>query len=127
MHGRANGTPACQYDDDDNGTQAGLNPALIAQGDHAVQRIVTAIEASPLWHKSRSAIVLVWDENDSSPGTPNRVAAIVETSYGPHARRSKTFYTHYSLTRTLDGAFGLPCLNHACDEGVEVMADLFGK
>ncbi|MFX9081378.1 hypothetical protein ABTN40_20095, partial [Acinetobacter baumannii] len=40
MHGRANAAPACQYDNDDNGSQAGLNPALIAQGDHAVQRIV---------------------------------------------------------------------------------------
>lgn len=127
MHGRANAGSACQYDNDDNGSQSGLNPALIAQGDHAVQRLVTAIEASPAWHKTRSALVLVWDENDSSPGTPNRVPAIVETSYGGHGRRSKVFYTHYSLTRTLDAAFGLPCLNHACDPDVAVMADLFAK
>ncbi len=127
MHGRGNASAACQYDDDDNGTQSGLNPALIAQGDHAVQRLVTAIEASPIWHKSRSAIVLVWDENDTSPGTPNRVAAVVETNYGRHPRRSNRFYTHFSLTRTLDAAFGLPCLNHACDAGVEAMSDLFAR
>src|SRR5579862_2453928 len=29
MHGRGNGTVFCGYDPDDNGTQAGLNPALI--------------------------------------------------------------------------------------------------
>ena len=127
MHGRNNAGAACQYDDDDNGSQTGLNPALIAQGDHTVQRIVTAIEASPLWNKSHSAIVLTWDENDSSPGNPNRVAAIVETSYGAGKRRSQRFYTHYSLTRTLDAAFGLPCLNHACDKDVETMSDLFAQ
>ena len=39
--------------------------------------------------------------------------------------QSAHFYDHYSLTKTLDAAFKLPCLNHACDPGVEVMADLF--
>jgi hypothetical protein len=49
----------------------------------------------------------------------------VETNYGPSRIKSDVFYDHYSLTKTLDGAFGLPCLNHACDAGVQVMADLF--
>ncbi len=46
MHGRGNGTAFCNYDADDNGTQTGLNPSLILQGDQSVQRIVTAIKAS---------------------------------------------------------------------------------
>ena len=125
MHGRGNGTAFCNFDADDNGTQTGLNPSLILQGDLAVQRIVTAIKASPAWSESRSAIVIVWDENDYSRVTSNQVVTIVDTNYGEHGIQSARFYDHYSLTKTLDAAFKLPCLNHACDQGVEVMSDLF--
>jgi phosphatidylinositol-3-phosphatase len=125
QHGRSNGTAFCNTDADDNGTQTGLNPSLILQGDLSVQRIVTAIKASPVWRNSKSAIVILWDENDYSTFTKNQVVLIVDTNYGPSHLTSSTFYTHYSLTKTLDGAFGLPCLNHACDAGVEVMSDLF--
>ena len=125
QHGRGNGTAFCNYDADDNGTQTGLNPSLILEGDLAVQRIVTAIKASPVWSESRSAIVILWDENDYSTRTSNQVVLIVDTNYGSHHVRSSRFYDHYSLTKTLDAAFRLPCLNHACDAGVEVMSDLF--
>jgi hypothetical protein len=127
MHGRGNGTAFCNYDADDNGTQTGLNPSLILQGDLAVERVMTAIKASPVWQNSKSAIVVLWDENDYSTKTTNQVVAIVDTNYGKHRVKSPTFYTHYSLTKTLDGAFGLPCLNHACDAKVPVMADLFSE
>jgi len=40
--------------------------------------------------------------------------------------KSGKYYTHFSLTKSLDGAFGLACLNHACDPKVNVMSDLFG-
>ena len=125
MHGRGNGTAFCNYDADDNGTQTGLNPSLIMEGDLALQRVVTAIKASPVWQNSKSAIVVLWDENDYSTRTTNQVVTIVDTNYGAHKIRSNQYYTHYSLMRSLEGAFGLPCLNHACDKGVEVMADLF--
>ncbi len=125
MHGRGNGTAFCNFDADDNGTQQGLNPTLILQGDLALQRIVTAIKASRVWSDSRSAIVILWDENDYSRITTNQVVAIVDTNYGDRGVASTRFYDHYSLTKTLDAAFRLPCLNHACDAGVEVMSDLF--
>jgi len=125
QHGRGNGTAFCNYDADDNGTQLGLNPSLIMQGDLSVQRIVTAIKASPVWRDSRSAIVILWDENDYSTLTSNQVVFLVETNYRDRRAQSSKFYDHYSLTKTLDAAFRLPCLNHACDPGVEVMSDLF--
>jgi hypothetical protein len=125
MHGRGNGTAFCNFDADDNGSQQGLNPSLILQGDLALQRIVTAIKASPVWSESRSAIVIVWDENDYSTRTSNQVVFMVDTNYGPHGLHSANFYDHYSLTKTLDGAFGLRCLNHACDAGVQAISDLF--
>ena len=58
--------PFCNGDPNDNGTQVGLNPGLMAAGDMTVQQIVTAIKASPVWTKGQTAIVIVWDESDYS-------------------------------------------------------------
>jgi len=128
QHGRSNGTAFCGFDPTDNGTQAGLNPALIMLGDQAVQKIVSAIHASQVWRRGHTAIVVIWDENDYSqqPNT-NQVVAIVDTNYGFHELQSGEFYTHYSLLRSIEGGFGLPCLNHACDAGTKAMSDLFGQ
>jgi hypothetical protein len=126
QHGRGNAGPACDYDPSSTGTQVGLNPALIYLGDTAIRTLVNAIHASPAWKEGRSAIVVLWDENDYS-GTPNtnQVLVIVDTNYGVTGVRSTKPYTHFSLLKTLEAGFGLPCLNHACDAGVSVMSDLF--
>lgn len=128
QHGRGNGTAFCNFDPNSNGTKAGLNPALILLGDQAVQKIVTAIHSSPLWTTGNSAIVVVWDENDYAvQPVINKVVAIVDTNYGVHATTSGQFYTHFSLLRSIEGGFGLPCLNHACDAGTLTMTDLFAQ
>jgi len=127
QHGRGNGTAFCAFDPDDNGTQGGLNPALIQAGDQTVERLVNAIHASPAWKDgSRSAIVMVWDENDyfTAPET-NKVVLTVDKNYGTQGKTSSVMYTHFSLLRSMESAFVLPCLNHACDSNVKVMSDLF--
>ena len=130
QHGRGNAGAFCNYDPNDNGTQAGLNPALIYAGDVTVRKLVQAIKASKAWKDDdrRSAIVVLWDENDYStvPNT-NQVMLIVDTNYGPHGIVSGKRYNHYSLLKTIEGALGLPCLNHACDANVDVMSDLFAE
>ena len=126
QHGRGNAGAFCNYDPVSNGTQAGLNPALIYRGDVAVQRLVTEIKNSRAWKQGRNAIVVLWDENDySTAPNVNQVLAIVDTNYGNHGIQSSGFYTHFSLLKSLEAGFGLPCLNHACDEHVKVMSDLF--
>ena len=128
QHGRSNGTAFCNSDPNDNGTQAGLNPALVILGDQEVQKLVTAIHASPAWTRGRNAIVVIWDENDYSvQPIVNKVVAIVDTNYGVHERQSAQFYTHFSLLRTIEGGFGIPCLNHACDATTNTISDLFGE
>jgi hypothetical protein len=128
QHGRSNGGVFCNYDPSDNGTQNGLNPALIQVGDSAVQSIVTAIKASPAWMKGNNAIVITWDENDYSvKPIINQVVTIVDTSYGVHGVQSGRFYTHFNLLNTMELGFGLPCLNHACDKTAYPMTDLFAK
>ena len=128
QHGRGNGTVFCGYDPNDNGTQAGLNPALIILGDQAVEKIVTSIHDSPAWHKGHAAIVVVWDENDYAvQPIINKVVTIVDTNYGFHEITSGQFYTHFSLLRSIEGGLGLPCLNHACDASNKAMTDLFDE
>jgi hypothetical protein len=130
QHGRGNAGPFCNYDPDPAGTagtQAGANPALIMRGDVAVRKLVTAIKSSPAWSEGNNAIVVLWDENDYSvaPNT-NQVALIVDTNYGKGGKQSGTYYNHFSLLKSIESGFGLPCLNHACDADVQVMSDLFG-
>ncbi|HTR04623.1 MAG TPA: alkaline phosphatase family protein, partial [Thermoanaerobaculia bacterium] len=126
QHGRGNAGPGCSEDPDDNGTQNGLNPGLINIGDQTLNSLIQVIHASPAWNWGRNAIVLTWDENDYS-ATPNvnRVLLTVETNYGVGGVKSNNFYTHFSMLKTLEAGFGLPCLNHACDSNVAVMSDLF--
>lgn len=127
QHGRGNGGSQCDFDPVTDGSQAGLNPALIYVGDLTLRTIVAAIHRSPAWWQGRNAIVVLWDENDYSfvPNL-NQVLVIVDTNYGTHGVTSSKFYTHFSLLRTIEGGFGLPCLNHACDASTKTMSDLFG-
>jgi hypothetical protein len=145
QHGRGNADKFCAFDFGDvngftNGDQSQLNPGLIQQGDTTIERLVKAIHASRVWRDSRSAIVIVWDENDYSgiPTTPqglfpeknqNKVVLTVETSRDrdDSSVQSRKYYNSFSLLKSLEAAFGLPCLNHACDAGVNVMSDLFGR
>ena len=91
-----------------------------------VEKLVNAIHSSPAWRDDRSAIVLVWDENDySTAPNINQVVVIVDTNYGRHGVSSGHRYTHFSLLKSMEAAFELPCLNHACDRDVDVMSDLF--
>jgi len=135
QHGRGNGDAFCAFDFGANtagltfGTQIGLNPGLILQGDVTVERLVKSIKASRVWHEGRNAIVIVWDENDYSgisttpnglfpPQNQNKVVLTVDTNHGRDAGvQSGTYYNSFSLLRSLEAGFGLPCLNHACDRG----------
>ena len=113
MHGAGERDEAC-----------GNRIALIEVGDATVRELVQAIHASPAWQTGHNALVVVWDEN-SDGSKPNRVPLIVETSDGVHGVVSERPYSHFSLLKTLEAGFHLPCLNHACDPTVLLIQDLF--
>jgi hypothetical protein len=70
----------------------------------------------------------MWDENDYSiKPNNNQVVVIVDTNYGKHAVKSNNRYNHYSVLKSLEAGFELPCLNHACDKNVGAMTDLFAR
>ncbi len=112
MHSAPGGSAFCTDD-----------ASTIRMGDRSVQKLITAIKGSPAWREGNNAIFVVWDENDYS-ATPNQVVTIVDTNYGVKGTMSNKPYTHFSLLKTLETSFGLRCLNHACDNNVQVMSDL---
>jgi hypothetical protein len=103
------------------------NEVQCAPGSNAGELNIDGVR-SRVWIQGRTAIVVLWDENDYSiaPST-NRVLTIVDSNFGPHGRSSNTSYNHFSLLESIESGLRLPCLNHACDTSVEVMSDLFVK
>jgi phosphatidylinositol-3-phosphatase len=96
----------------------------IAQGDAALSILIPSIKSSTAWKQGNNAIVVVWDENDFS-SSPNQVVTIVDTNYGLGGKTSNVKYNHFSLLKTIEAGFGLDYLNHAADQNVKVMSDLF--
>ena len=105
----------CNFDPTSNGTQAGLNPALIYLGDVTLQRIVTAIKASPAWSNGKNAIVVVWDENDYSLA-PNINQVLADRGHQLRfARQKERELLHSLLAAEVDrrrnwAALPEPCL-----------------
>jgi phosphatidylinositol-3-phosphatase len=112
---------------------------LISTGDAYVGQLVAMITHSETWEHGRDAIVITWDEDDFSdqgqPGTGccgadpggGHVVTIVITNFSHHHVVDNTPYNHYSLLLSLEQAFGLACLQNACDaaDGVKPMTPLF--
>jgi hypothetical protein len=66
--------------------------------------------------------------NETSPPVFNFLAEIDGVKSVPASKNisGKTIADQLAERgMSLEGIFGLPCLNHACDAGVEVMSDLF--
>jgi hypothetical protein len=135
MHGMTpgKGVPAdCGYD----------SKGLIPRGDAMAGKLVTQIQASPLWKgPGNTAIVVTFDENDGTVDKPNtccvtntdghnpgggHIATVVITNHGPRGVSDPTPYDHYSLLRTIEDALTLDGhLLHAGDATVVPMAQLF--
>jgi phosphatidylinositol-3-phosphatase len=112
--------------------------ANISAGDTYVGDTVNQVMSSPMWIDGNNAIVITWDEDDFSdqgllgtgccganPGG-GHVATIVIRNHGNLAHiEDNTAYNHYSLLRTMESAFGLPCLADACASVVPTMNPLF--
>jgi hypothetical protein len=118
-------------------------PGLIRRGDAEVGALVRALQATPAWRSNENvAIVVTFDEGSGrtregccgvTPGAASNyggghIPTIVITNHGPRGLHDPTPYSHYSLLRTLEDAFGLSeHLGRAADVkgGVVPMAPLF--
>ena len=84
-----------------------MHDCPVATGDQWLAREVPRILQSPAFTQQHSLLIVTFDEGD---GSTNTVACIFA---GPAAKRgvtSATAYSHYSILRTLEVAWGLPAL-----------------
>lgn len=108
---------------------SGLDHSIIKLGDNYLRNTVSEITESNVWRTQKSALVIMWDENDyssangccHSPTGVNGVVlggsnapAMVLTSRGSEHFVSNTPYNHYSLLATIEQLWGLGCLENAC-------------
>ena len=128
------GAPDCGY------PKSGLDHSVICLGDQYLRQTVEAIRAAPIW-KDDTAIVIVWDEDDYAgasgiKGSPigrngavlggARAPLIVVTSKAAApARKIDTPFNHYNLLATLEAAYGVDCLGHACGAKDALIEGLF--
>lgn len=97
-----------------------MHNCSVGTGDAWLAREVPRILTSPAFTKQRSLLVLTWDEGSR---LTNHVPLIFA---GPAAKRQFTSdvrYTHYSLLRTIEAAWGLSPLT-GNDAAAPVMNDL---
>jgi hypothetical protein len=120
-------------------------PGLIRRGDRYLGKLVSRIQASPVWNlRQNVAIVITFDEGSSDTregccGIDPHSAAnfggghiptIVITNHGPRGAVDSTPYSHYSLLHTIEDAFGIhEYLRHAGDtsKGVRSIVPLFRR
>jgi phosphatidylinositol-3-phosphatase len=111
-----------------------MHSGTVAAGDAWLHRLVDRLPANPLWGQD-TRLVVVFDESSrrdvrsccAGLGRGGRIPAIV---FGPRIPRGRdpTPYTHYSLLRSIEAAFGLPFLGHAGDPAsatIPALADPF--
>jgi phospholipase C len=97
-----------------------MHSCSVAAGDRWLGANVPRILASPAFTRQRSLLVITFDEGDAADNVVPCVFA------GPAARRGvavATPFTHYSLLRTVEEAWGLPPMT-ANDAGAAPMSGL---
>lgn len=145
MHGLSNPLAPCGGPDDTDAND-------VKRGDDETFWLVSAITGSETWSKGRNALFVVFDEGngpltcpkynpdtatDVQPGTllpgpdcydpknfNDKVVLIAITNYGIRHVVDNSFYSHYSLLKTVEEAFGLPYLGHANDPSTKTLASL---
>jgi len=99
-----------------------MHDCSVATGDTWLSTNLPPILASPAFTQQKSLLVLVFDEDDGTEG--NRVVAILAGSGVKVGFQSNVSYTHYSLLRTIEWAWGLNPLT-SNDTAASPLSDFF--
>jgi len=92
------------------------------QADAFLRRFVPRITGSSAWNDS-GVLLIVWDEGKESGD--NHIPALVISPLVGRGFRSAVRHDHYSLLRTIEEAWSLPCLVNACQ--ANTLAEFFGE
>jgi phosphatidylinositol-3-phosphatase len=129
--------PACAF------PASGLDHSIIKLGDNYLRQSVGEITESNVWRTQKSALVIMWDENDytgangccHSPigvdghvlGGASAPALVLTSRDQQQFVDSTTPYNHYSLLATIQQLWGLGCLESSCNfSQSQLMTKFFG-
>ena len=90
-----------------------MHDCSTATGDAWLASFLPAVLANPAY-QNNGLVLITFDEGSTGVGGGGRVATIVISPLGKPAFRSGIAHDHYSLLHTIQVAWGLPCLAHAC-------------
>lgn len=86
-----------------------MHNGTTAQGDAFMKSLVPRILGSDAWRQD-GVLFIAWDEGQGGDHVP----LIVLSPLTPAGMNSDVHYDHYSLLRSIEDSFGLPCLASAC-------------
>jgi hypothetical protein len=93
-----------------------------ATSDQFLASFVPKILNSTAWQQG-GVLFLAWDEGTTNEGGGGHVPLIVISSLVARGFQSSVQHDHYSILRTVEDAWGLPCLGLACQ--ATNLADFF--
>ena len=99
-----------------------MHDCSVTTGDQWLATFVPRITSSASFQNS--ALFITWDEGTTTVGGGGHVPTVVVSPLTSIGYQSATAHTHYSLLRTVQDAWGLPCLNLTC--GASNMGEFFG-
>jgi hypothetical protein len=89
-----------------------MHDCSIATGDRFLRSFLPTILRSAAF--ADGVVFLTFDEGTSGAGGGGKVATLVISPLAKPRFTSAVRHTHYSLLRTIEAAWGLPCLANAC-------------
>jgi acid phosphatase len=106
-----------------------MHDCSVSTGDKWVKTVVSKILASPAW-KQNGVLFITFDEGSTDTSccqlaAGGQVVTLVISPLGKPAYTSSTPYSHYSLLRTIEDAWGLPPLANAACNCSAPMAEFF--
>ena len=90
-----------------------MHNCSVSTGDAWLKGFLPRILGSSAF-ASDGLIILTFDEGSSNLGGGGKVATIVISPKARKAFVSNTSHTHYSVVRTIEALWGMPCLAQSC-------------
>ncbi len=85
----------------------------ISVGDNFLKGFVPKILNSSAWNTG-GVLFIIYDEGSTNTGGGGVVATAVISNYALRGKTSAVSHNHYSLLKTVEDAWGLPCLINSC-------------
>lgn len=89
-----------------------MHDCSIGTGDSFLETFIPRITESPAF--ANSVLFLTWDEGEGPLGGGGQTPMIAISPLASMGSISSLAHTHYSLLRTVEDAWALPCLANSC-------------